>query len=75
MLLQERLNRARRTQRYKAGLDEDLGANVREKEERIELEKGDAFAMLLASFLTIFLPAVVVLGILALVGCLFFHVF
>jgi hypothetical protein len=75
MLFRDKFDRARKTQRYNAGLDEDLGVDVREKEEKVPLEKGDAFAMLLAAFLTIFLPAIGVLGLLVLVGCLFFRVF
>lgn len=75
MLFRSKFDRARRTQRYKAGLDEDLSVNVREQEEKIELEKGDGFAMVLAAFLTIFLPAVAVLALLVLIGCLFLRVF
>lgn len=75
MLFRSKFDRARRTQRYNAGLDEDLSVNVREKEEKVELEKGDGFAMVLAAFLTIFLPAVGVLALLVLIGCLFLRMF
>ena len=75
MLFRRKFDRARRTQRYNAGLDEDLSVNVREKEEKVELEKGDGIAMVLAAFLTIFLPAVGVLALLVLIGCLFLRVF
>ena len=74
-MFRSKFDRARRTQRYNAGLDEDLSVNVREKEEKVELEKGDGFAMVLAAFLTIFLPAVLVLGLIVLIGCLFLRVF
>lgn len=74
MLFQGKLQRARRLQRRNRGLDEDPDAPVKE-EEPVELERGDFFAMLVSSFVMIFLPAIgVLLGIVALT-CLFFHLF
>ena len=68
MLFQHRLDRARDLQRRQRGLDkepaeleaEDLRETPALHE---EMEKGDLPAMLLAGFLTVFLPAVAVLGL------------
>lgn len=45
------------------------------EEERVKLEKSDYPAMLLAAFLTLVLPAVLVLGGLILLMMLLFHLF
>ena len=81
MLFQKRFDRARSLQRRMRGLTEEEDA-VRENEEFLpekpeikeELEKGDMFAMITAAFLTVFLPAVGVLLLVAgLSYLLFFH--
>ena len=77
MLFQHRLDRARDLQRRQRGLDkepveleaEDLRETPALHE---EMEKGDLPAMLLAGFLTVFLPAVAVLGLVVGVACLLF---
>ena len=77
MLFQHRLDRARDWQRRQRGLDkepEELeGEDLRETPAlHEEMEKGDLPAMLLAGFLTVFLPAVAVLGLVVGVACLLF---
>ncbi|MBO4286423.1 MAG: hypothetical protein J5880_03725 [Bacilli bacterium] len=44
------------------------------EKENIELEKGDGWAMFLASFFTLFLPALAILGLTIFLGLLFFHI-
>ena len=45
------------------------------EEERLDLEKKDYPAMLLAAFLTLVLPAILVLGVLVLLMMLLFQLF
>ena len=77
MLFQHRLDRARDLQRRQRGLDKEP-ANEEAEDLREtpalheEMEKGDLPAMLLAGFLTVFLPAVAVLGLVVGVACLLF---
>ena len=77
MLFQHRLDRARDLQRRQRGLDKEH-ANEEAEDLREtpalheEMEKGDLPAMLLAGFLTVFLPAVAVLGLVVGVACLLF---
>ena len=77
MLFQHRLDRARDLQRRQRGLDkepaEPEAEDLRETPAlHEEMEKGDLPAMLLAGFLTVFLPAVAVLGLVVGVACLLF---
>lgn len=72
MLFQKKFNRARKLQRRKRGLDEN--SDLPEKwEEEVKLERGDFFAMLVAAFYTIFLPALLIMGGIILVAMLFFR--
>lgn len=73
MIFEGRFNRARKTQRYNSGMEEDLNIDVHEHEEKIKLEKGDFVSMLLASFYTLFLPAVAVLIVILAIALLFFR--
>ena len=61
MQFENKFRRAQRAQRHALGLDQPEEQQRREKEERVELEKGDTFAMLFSAFYTLFLPAVAVL--------------
>ncbi len=81
MLFQGRFDRARRLQRRQRGLDAEEGTGeesfeepfVPERpEERIELERGDLFAMLVAALYTVFLPAFGVLALVVALAWLFF---
>ena len=77
MLFQHRLDRAREWQRRQRGLDRESGKDEAEELGETpalheEMEKGDLPAMLLAGFLTVFLPAAAVLGLVAGAACLLF---
>ena len=84
MLFQKRLDRARNLQRRQRGLPE-LGEETKsvspDEEELVEIErpspademeKGDMFALMLSGFLTMFLPAALILTALALLVCWMF---
>ncbi len=84
MLFQKRLDRARNLQRRQRGLPElgEENKSVSPDEEELveierpspadEMEKGDMFALMLSGFLTIFLPAALILTALALLVCWMF---
>jgi hypothetical protein len=84
MLFQKRLDRARNLQRRQRGLPElgEENKSVSPNEEELveierpspadEMEKGDMFALMLSGFLTIFLPAALILTALALLVCWMF---
>ena len=71
-LFEKRLERARALQRERRGLTDEEQPEQQLSE---QIEKGDMFAMLLSSLLTLFLPAVLVLLALALFVCFLFGVF
>ncbi len=84
MLFQKRLDRARNLQRRQRGLPElgEENKSVSPNEEELveierpspadEMEKGDMFALMLSGFLTMFLPAALILTALALLVCWMF---
>jgi hypothetical protein len=84
MLFQKRLDRARNLQRRQRGLPElgEENKSVSPDEEELveierpspadEMEKGDMFALMLSGFLTMFLPAALILTALALLVCWMF---
>ena len=84
MLFQKRLDRARNLQRRQRGLPElgEENKSVSPNEEELveierpspadEMEKGDMFALMFSGFLTIFLPAALILTALALLVCWMF---
>ena len=72
MAWENKFQRARRAQRQALGLDEEQDEKRRRESENIKLEKGDLPAMLVSSFVTLFLPAVgVLLGFVLLIYLLF----
>ena len=81
MLFRGRFDRARSLQRRQRGLGEEKESGqaaedyLPEKPEpRIELERGDLLAMILAALYTVFLPAIGVLAlVVGLAWLLFFH--
>ena len=72
MLFEKRFQRARRVQREATGLDREEEQERRRQQDEEKLEKGDWLAMLLSSFLTLFRPAVGILGLLVLIAYLLF---
>jgi hypothetical protein len=86
MLFRKRFDRAREYQRHVRGLDKEEDQKKDEvpeeedlrppkQEEKVKLERGDTFAMLLAAFYTLFLPALGVLLLVIAVAYLFFRLF
>ena len=67
-----KFNRARQAQRRALGLDDPVVRKARQEEERVKLERGDLFSMLLSAFHMIFLPCVGVLVLLVMAVCLVF---
>lgn len=70
-MFEKRLERAKKLQREQRGLTgtEESAENLSQ-----ELEKGDMFAMLVASLFTLVLPAALILIALALFACFLFGV-
>ena len=72
MAWETKFQRARRAQRQALGLDEEQNEKRQRESENIKLEKGDLPAMLVSSFVMLFLPAVgVLLGLVFLIFLLF----
>ena len=59
----------KRLKRYK-----DMDLEAMERERFSNLEKSDYPAMILAAFLTLFLPCILILGVLVLIGLALFGV-
>ena len=70
-----KFTRARQAQRRALGLDDPVVRKARQEEERVKLERGDLFSMLLSAFHMIFLPCVGVLVLLVMAVCLIFGLF
>ena len=72
MQFDNKIHRAREAQRRALGLDQPEVQKARREEERVKLERGDLFSLLLSSFYMLFLPCVVVLCLLLMAVCLLF---
>ena len=70
-----KFNRARQAQRRALGLDDPEIRKARQEEERVKLERGDLFSLLLSAFHMIFLPSVGVLVLLVMAVSLIFGLF
>lgn len=85
MPFQKKFDRARRFQRGQRGLppeearsrsdgEEDPALEVEETPISEQMEKGDMGAMLLAAFFTLFLPSMLIIGVMVLIAFLLFRV-
>ena len=84
---QKKLERARRFQREQLGLDpeegkdkqndgsDDPGIEIEHPPISEQMEKGDLGALFLSAFLTLFLPSMLILGLIVLLACWIFGVF